>query len=89
MLGAAHMTMSSHFDMDEIFQQLVTTKGNHGKTKVSREPSIFDKPVMLKFLGISGSSLRDERAAAEDVRLCLQILYGGRRWGQASPLAAV
>ena len=34
MLGAAHMTMAKHFDMDELLEQLVTTKGNKGKSKV-------------------------------------------------------
>ncbi|KAH8673303.1 hypothetical protein BX600DRAFT_508580 [Xylariales sp. PMI_506] len=33
MLGAIHLNMSQQFDMDEIFQQLVTTEGNKGKTK--------------------------------------------------------
>jgi hypothetical protein len=34
MLGAVHMTMGLHFDMDELFQHLVTIDGNKGKTKV-------------------------------------------------------
>jgi len=34
MLGAAHMTMKKHFDMDELFQQLVAKEGNKGKTMV-------------------------------------------------------
>lgn len=33
MLGAAHMTMANHFDMDELFRHLVTTNGNKGKSK--------------------------------------------------------
>ncbi|KAI0129180.1 hypothetical protein BJ170DRAFT_594999 [Xylariales sp. AK1849] len=33
MLGAIHMTMGRHFDMDELFQHLVTIDGNKGKTK--------------------------------------------------------
>lgn len=34
MLAATHMTMKQHFDMDELFQHLVSTNGNKGKTKV-------------------------------------------------------
>jgi hypothetical protein len=34
MLAATHMTMKRHFDMDELFQHLVSTAGNKGKTKV-------------------------------------------------------
>lgn len=34
MLGAAHMTMKNHFDMDELLQHLVSTEGNKGKTRV-------------------------------------------------------
>lgn len=34
MLGAAHMTMKDHFDMDELFQHLVSKEGNKGKTRV-------------------------------------------------------
>lgn len=41
MLGAAHMTMAKHFDMDELFQQLVGTDGNKGKTKVHIYPARF------------------------------------------------
>jgi hypothetical protein len=33
MLGAAHMTMGRHFDMDELFQHLITAEGNKGKTR--------------------------------------------------------
>ncbi|ETS76680.1 hypothetical protein PFICI_12067 [Pestalotiopsis fici W106-1] len=33
MLGALHLSMQSHFDMDELFQHLVTREGNKGKTK--------------------------------------------------------
>ncbi|KAJ9148616.1 GTPase-activator protein for ras-like GTPase containing protein [Pleurostoma richardsiae] len=33
MFGAVHLTMSKHFDMDELFQHLVTPGGNQGKTK--------------------------------------------------------
>ncbi|KAI1853791.1 hypothetical protein JX265_003875 [Neoarthrinium moseri] len=33
MLGTLHMTMGGHFDMDEIFQHLVTMEGNKGKTR--------------------------------------------------------
>ncbi|KAL1884167.1 hypothetical protein VTK73DRAFT_6836 [Phialemonium thermophilum] len=33
MLGATHMTMAKHFDMDELLMHLVTTDGNKGKTK--------------------------------------------------------
>jgi hypothetical protein len=33
MLAATHMTMNRHFDMDELFQHLVSTAGNKGKTK--------------------------------------------------------
>lgn len=35
MLGALHLSMRTHFDMDELFQHLVTREGNKGKTKVS------------------------------------------------------
>lgn len=34
MLGAAHMTMKNHFDMDELLQHLVSKDGNKGKTRV-------------------------------------------------------
>jgi len=34
MLGAAHMTLKDHFDMDELLQHLVSTNGNKGKTRV-------------------------------------------------------
>lgn len=33
MLAATHMSMGKHFDMDELFQHLVSTIGNKGKTK--------------------------------------------------------
>lgn len=33
MLGAAHMTMARHFDMDELFRHLITPDGNKGKTR--------------------------------------------------------
>lgn len=33
MLGAAHMTMARHFDMDELFRHLITADGNKGKTR--------------------------------------------------------
>lgn len=33
MLGAVHMTMAQHFDMDELFRHLITTDGNKGKTR--------------------------------------------------------
>jgi hypothetical protein len=33
MLGAAHMTMARHFDMDELFRHLITSDGNKGKTR--------------------------------------------------------
>ncbi|KAK4111581.1 hypothetical protein N656DRAFT_141307 [Canariomyces notabilis] len=33
MLAATHMSMQQHFDMDELFQHLVSTTGNKGKTK--------------------------------------------------------
>jgi hypothetical protein len=39
MLGAAHLTMKEHFDMDEIFSQLVSTAGNKGKTRVGTDSS--------------------------------------------------
>lgn len=39
MLAATHMTMGRHFDMDELFQHLVSTDGNKGKTKVSHAVS--------------------------------------------------
>jgi hypothetical protein len=35
MLAATHMTMKRHFDMDELFQHLVSITGNKGKTKAS------------------------------------------------------
>lgn len=37
MLGSLHMTMHQHFDMNELFQHLVTMDENRGKTKVSLE----------------------------------------------------
>jgi len=39
MLGAAHMTLKAHFDMDELLQHLVTTTTNKGKTRVSLSSS--------------------------------------------------
>jgi hypothetical protein len=33
MLGAAHMTMARHFDMDELYRHLITAEGNKGKTR--------------------------------------------------------
>ncbi|KAF7518516.1 hypothetical protein G7054_g13437 [Neopestalotiopsis clavispora] len=33
MLGALHLSMQTHFDMDELYQHLVTREGNRGKTK--------------------------------------------------------
>ncbi|KAH8195944.1 hypothetical protein TruAng_009893 [Truncatella angustata] len=33
MLGALYLSMSPHFDMDELFQHLVTRDGNKGKTR--------------------------------------------------------
>jgi hypothetical protein len=33
MLGAAHMTMARHFDMDELYRHLITADGNKGKTR--------------------------------------------------------
>lgn len=35
MLGALHLSMRTYFDMNELFQHLVTREGNKGKTKVS------------------------------------------------------
>jgi len=34
MLAVTHKAMSNHFDMDELYQHLVTTEGNKGKSKV-------------------------------------------------------
>lgn len=34
MLGAAHLTMKDHFDVDELLQHLISTTGNKGKTRV-------------------------------------------------------
>jgi hypothetical protein len=34
MLAVAHLTMGKHFDIDELYQHLVSTQGNKGKTKV-------------------------------------------------------
>ncbi len=36
MLASAHLAMSRHFDMDELYQHLVASQGNKGKTKVRR-----------------------------------------------------
>ena len=33
-LAAAHKTFKGHFDMDELYQHLVSTNGNKGKTRV-------------------------------------------------------
>ncbi|KAK3384966.1 hypothetical protein B0H63DRAFT_472038 [Podospora didyma] len=33
MLGAAHLALKKHFDMDELFQNLISTAKNEGKTK--------------------------------------------------------
>ncbi|KAK1774918.1 hypothetical protein QBC45DRAFT_23176 [Copromyces sp. CBS 386.78] len=32
-LGAVHMTMQKHFDMDELLKHLISNEGNNGKTK--------------------------------------------------------
>jgi hypothetical protein len=40
-LGAVHMTLRKHFDMDELFQHLVSTDGNKGKTRVSTAAGPF------------------------------------------------
>lgn len=34
-LAATHLTLKKHFDMDELFQHIVSTDGNRGKTKVT------------------------------------------------------
>lgn len=34
MLAATHLTLKRHFNMDELFQHLVSAAGNRGKTKV-------------------------------------------------------
>ncbi|KAK0673652.1 hypothetical protein QBC41DRAFT_352535 [Cercophora samala] len=45
MLAAAHLTMQSHFDMDELLSHLVTTAGNKGKTKAYLNRSIETTPL--------------------------------------------
>ncbi|KAK3942007.1 hypothetical protein QBC46DRAFT_83929 [Diplogelasinospora grovesii] len=45
MLGAAHLTMSRHFDMDELFQHLVSNDGNKGKTKAYMNRAYESDPL--------------------------------------------
>ncbi|KAK3321607.1 hypothetical protein B0H66DRAFT_175982 [Apodospora peruviana] len=45
MLGAAHMTMGKHFDMDEIFSHLVSTHGNKGKTRAYVNRAFEKEPL--------------------------------------------
>ncbi|KAK4179373.1 hypothetical protein QBC36DRAFT_363182 [Triangularia setosa] len=45
MLAATHLTMQSHFDMDELLSHLVTTAGNKGKTKAHLNRSIEPTPL--------------------------------------------
>jgi len=55
MLGAAHLTMKDHFDMDEIFQHLVSTTGNKGKTRVSAEFFMLQRaPELIYYTGVDG-----------------------------------
>lgn len=43
MLGSAHLTMKDHFDMDELFQHLVSTEKNKGKTTAFMTSRAFEK----------------------------------------------
>lgn len=45
MLGAAHMTMGRHFDMNELFQHLVSTNGNKGKTRAYMSRAFESDPL--------------------------------------------
>ncbi|KAM7204272.1 hypothetical protein V8F20_003685 [Naviculisporaceae sp. PSN 640] len=44
-LGAAHMTMKEHFDMDELFQHLVTKDVNKGKTRAYMDRAFEEIPI--------------------------------------------
>jgi hypothetical protein len=37
MLGAAHLAMKEHFDMNELLQHLVSTTDNDGQTRASTD----------------------------------------------------
>ncbi|KHE80986.1 hypothetical protein GE21DRAFT_1275760 [Neurospora crassa] len=44
-LGAVHMTMRKHFDMDELFQHLISSEGNNGKTKAYMDRTTESNPL--------------------------------------------
>ncbi|KAK3347918.1 hypothetical protein B0H65DRAFT_571344 [Neurospora tetraspora] len=44
-LGAVHMTMQKHFDMDELFQHLISNEGNSGKTKAYMDRTTESNPL--------------------------------------------
>ncbi|KAK4218349.1 hypothetical protein QBC37DRAFT_198740 [Rhypophila decipiens] len=63
-LGAAHMTMREHFDMDELFQHLVTKDINKGKTRAYMDRAFEETPLrqrtfffVFKYYTILGTDL--------------------------------
>ncbi|OIW26757.1 hypothetical protein CONLIGDRAFT_557157, partial [Coniochaeta ligniaria NRRL 30616] len=75
MLGAAHMTMARHFDMDELFRHLITTSGNKGKTRayVDRafEPTETRRRTfffVFKYFTVVGEGLKSAPWQAFDYR---------------------
>ena len=75
MLGAAHMTMARHFDMDELYRHLITTDLNKGKTRayVDRafEPTETRRRTfffVFKYFTVVGEGLKSARFQKFDYR---------------------
>ncbi|KAK3346739.1 hypothetical protein B0T25DRAFT_592806 [Lasiosphaeria hispida] len=75
MLGAAHMTMKRHFDMDELFQHLASTTGNKGKTRAYMNRAYETEPLkqrtfffVFKYYTVVGEGLKPAPWQAYDSR---------------------
>ncbi|KAB5542394.1 hypothetical protein GE09DRAFT_240775 [Coniochaeta sp. 2T2.1] len=65
MLGAAHMTMSRHFDMDELYGHLITAGPNKGKTRAYVDRAFEATPLrrrtfffVFKYFTVVGEGLK-------------------------------
>ncbi|KAK4242903.1 hypothetical protein C8A03DRAFT_39848 [Achaetomium macrosporum] len=75
MLAATHMTLKQHFDMDELFQHLVSTAGNKGKTKAYMNRAFESDPIrqrsfffVFKYYTVVGEGLHPAPWQAFDDR---------------------
>ncbi|KAK4100358.1 hypothetical protein N658DRAFT_507877, partial [Parathielavia hyrcaniae] len=74
-LAAAHLTLRDHFDMDELFQHLVSTEGNKGKTKAYVNRAFEADPIrqrsfffVFKYYTVLGEGLTPAPWQAYDDR---------------------